>query len=93
MTQELTVRPLTEPQKKALAGKKFRMQMAIDCEDQGLIAYRCEELGLNKQVLTPRKNGHWEPQQVTYFLDNDEREFGCLADAIDALVADGKLSV
>lgn len=88
------VRPLTEPQKTALAGKQFRMQMAMDCKDGGIIVCRCEALGLNKQVFTPRrKNGHSEPQQVTYFFNNDDREFECLADAIDALVADGKLSV
>lgn len=84
---------LTEPQRKALAGKKFRMKMAMDCDDHGIIAYRCEELGLNKQIFTPRKNGHWEPHQVTYFFDNDERVFSCLADAVEALVSDGKLSV
>jgi len=87
------VRPLSDDQKKALAGHKMQMQMAIDGEDKGIISYRCESLGLSKSIVTPREKGAWGKQEVTYFIDEDDREFLCLADAVDALVAKGKLSV
>jgi hypothetical protein len=85
---------LTEKQKKLFSGHKWGHAVCLDGDFGGFISNHCESLGISKTIHTPRAKGqeenktglnHYDKPIITYYLNNDKREFKSLEELAQAL--------
>lgn len=46
----------------------------LNCDDKGVLSYRCDEYRFTKQIITPKTNGVWGKGTAHYFIDGNETE-------------------
>lgn len=82
-------RSLSDEHRAMCEGATWSLKFHLNRGDGGVLVHDCEALGLIRRIWTPKKDGRWGREEVSYQLIGEEsgEEYSSLADALDAVIA------